>query len=84
MTMKQIILFPTGTLDEKIRRQLTRAGAVPVEVDDPSKIVMLLPSCKNLTGDVLLKAAFIAISNCRIDPAAARFGNELIRLLSDK
>lgn len=60
--MKQVIVFPRGSLDAKDRRRLSSAGVVAIEADDPSKIVMLMPCAPSLTSDDLLGAAVETLS----------------------
>ena len=60
--MKQVIVFPRGTLDAKDRKRLTAAGVVAIESDDPSKIVMLTPCAPSMTSDDLLSAAIETLS----------------------
>lgn len=57
MSTKKLIIFPKGTLSKTDRRALQRDGFLPVEVDDPSKIVLpdFTPSVQ--TKDLLLAFA---------------------------
>lgn len=54
---KNLIIFPKGTLSATDRRALQRDGYLPIEVDDPSKIVLpdFTPSVQ--TKDFLLAMA---------------------------
>lgn len=54
---KNLIIFPKGTLAESDKRALQRDGYLPIETDDPSRIVIpdFTPSVQ--TKDLLLALA---------------------------
>lgn len=55
--MKQVIVFPRGQLTDADRQQLTDAGFVAVEADDPSAVVSHIPGVPLVSPDDLFMAA---------------------------
>lgn len=82
--MKQIILFPKCSLSKAAIRKLDDAGACAIEVDDPSKIVMLMPSSAHLSGDMIIKAAVYALGNASFSSCREDFAKSLIKQLAEK
>lgn len=58
--MSEIFLCPRGQLDDRTRRELRKAGVVPVEVDDPSQCQFVRAS-EILSADDMLWAALNAL-----------------------
>lgn len=75
--MKQVIVFPTGTLNPKDKGRLAKAGVLAIEAPDPSKVVMLFPASPVLTGDMLTASALRAVQ-CAYDSTKVKFTHELI------
>lgn len=59
---KQLVLFPTGTLNPLERDRMTEQGFIAVECDDPSKVVVALPATSLLKADDVLLSALNAIT----------------------
>jgi hypothetical protein len=58
--MAEIFLCPRGQMDDRTRRELRKAGVVPVEVDDPSQCQLIRPS-EILSHSDMLWAALDAL-----------------------
>jgi hypothetical protein len=81
--MKQVIIFPRGQLKTKDKAKLQEAGMLAIEADDPTKVVMLLPSAANIKADDLLMSALYALySASNVDKA--NFFNALYETISEK
>lgn len=78
--MDQIVVFPRGQLTPKDKERLTRAGVTAIEADDPSKVVVIIPSASVRSSDDHLMAALFAIE-CSHDASAGIFVKELRRRL---
>lgn len=70
---QQVILLPKGSLDAKAKERLTKASVVYIEVEDPSKVVLLAPASNLITGDQILRSAFDALDESTYVAQAAFF-----------
>jgi hypothetical protein len=68
--MKQLVIFPKGSLTPKERERISKAGYLAIEADDPSKVVVAVPGCLVNETD-LFRAALKTIANHQ------DFGNEV-------
>jgi hypothetical protein len=59
--LNEVIVFPRGQLSAKDRRLLAKVGVPVVEADDPSKVVMLLPTAA-VPADEILAVALEALA----------------------
>jgi hypothetical protein len=82
--MKQIIIFPTGTLSAKDRERITKGGAIAVESDSPEKVVVLQPDPPVLRAEDALMAAMEALSNSLEDRARSTFVASLYRRMKER
>lgn len=57
--MKQLIIFPTGTLKPSDKARLSKEGFIAIEADDPARIVCAVPTAPLATGDDMLMAAMV-------------------------
>lgn len=63
--MKQVIIFQRGQLKPADKSLLRKADYIPIEVDDPRQVTILLPTAAELKGDAITTAALKAImGNC--------------------
>jgi len=80
-----IILFPKGQLKPADKARLVKADYIPIEVDEPAKVVMMFPNCERLTGDILTSAALNALTGTTSGTERQKFATEIInRLLAPK
>ena len=81
--MKQIVVFPRGSLTPKDRERMTRQGLCAIEADDPKKVVLLRPVLA-ADSDMIAMSALHAMSGtgiCTVSEIRGYFGAELIRRL---
>lgn len=79
--MNQVIIFPRGQLTGADRGRLLQAGIIPIEVDDPSKVIQHIPT-GNISGDMITESAIYAIAHAHSDTPARMFVNEIERRLN--
>lgn len=79
--MKQIILFPKGELAAGDKAALLKADYIPLEVTDPSQVVMLFPNSERLTGDAVTVSALNAITGPNSGHERQRFASSMIAAL---
>jgi hypothetical protein len=60
--MTQVIVFPRGQLTPKDKEKLTKLGLCAVEADDPSAVVVIVPSAPMVSADDLLMSALFGMS----------------------
>jgi len=72
--MKQVIVFPKGSLEPKDKDRLTKADIVYVESDRPHDVVMLQPVAALMQAEDILLSAMKGLDsdgstpgNCRYD-----------------
>lgn len=78
--MKQLIIFPRGALTPADKKTLSREGYCAIEADDPSKVVLPLPSGV-VTGDMLSMAAMDAMAGHLRSDVRADFATNLHKAL---
>lgn len=85
--MKQLVIFPKGSLFAKDKERLSKEGYLAIECEDPSKIVMPMPSMQ-VGSDELLIAALDALQSISSpstqDAAKAHFTDKFRGLLKAK
>jgi len=59
--VKQLVVFPKGSISPKDKERMSKEGFLAVEADDPSKVVMVMPSGDNLSSTDLLMSAMTGI-----------------------
>jgi len=79
--MTNIVLFPRGQLTVKDARRLEKHGIVAVEVDDPSKVIVTMPSSSLLSPDDLMMSAMHGMSGDYSTAEHSKFFSELHRRL---
>lgn len=77
--MQQIIVFPRGQLTPDMKQELNEAGIIALEVDDPEKVVTVLPVTRTLTGDKLLDAALQTIKDTSSAHVRASFATRILK-----
>lgn len=61
--MKQLVIFPKGSLTSKDKERMSKEGYLAIETDEPSKVIMPMPSGELFTGNDLLVSALDAMTN---------------------
>lgn len=77
----QIVVFPRGQLTAQDRKALRAAGVVPIEADDPTAVVTVVPLAEAgtvVTPDALLMSLLRAVAE---GGEGQRFASELHRRL---
>lgn len=82
--VKQLVIFPTGTLSAKDKERMSKEGYLAVESADPSKVTMPLPSGELVTSDMVLMAALHGLSGSLCDGERSKFAIDLIRRVQAK
>lgn len=82
--MKQVIIFPRGQLTSADRRILRNNDFIPIETDDPSKVMLLFPNCERLTGDIVTMSALRALTGPHSGHERTKFATEIIAALLPK
>lgn len=59
--MKQLVIFPKGTLEAKDRERLTKSGFLAIESTEPNNVILLMPSANGITSNDLLMSAMAGI-----------------------
>lgn len=59
--MKQLVIFPVGSLQPKDKERMSKDGFLAIECNDPSKVVMPLPTTALLQADDVLLSVLNAI-----------------------
>lgn len=78
--MKQLVIFPKGSLSQKDKERMSKEGYCAVEADDPSKVIVPLPAGA-VTGDMLSLCALDAMAGPRSSEERSRFTENLTRRL---
>lgn len=85
--VKQLVIFPKGTLSPADKKAMRKAGFVPVETDDPSKVVTHIAGME-MSGDDLTMAALDAMEGTGGFQSAeffrARFADNLHKRLKKR
>lgn len=79
--MKQLVIFPKGALSPKDKERMSREGFLAIEADDPSKVVMPLPS-DGVSGDDMTLCALKAMSGPGSSFQRSQFTEHLTTLLA--
>lgn len=79
-----VIVFPRGQLSPKDKERLTKSGIVAVEADDPSKVVVCVPSSPMITNDDLLLSAMFGMSSDGSQTERSLMVKELYRRMKAK
>lgn len=81
--MKQIILFPKGSITPKDKERMSNEGYCAVECEDPSKAVVAIPAV-GIAPDSMLLCALEAMSATSAYPERAKFTDNLFRELKKR
>lgn len=83
--MKQLIIFPKGTLSAKDKERMSKEGYLAIEADEPSKVVMPLPSGSLMTGEILTMSLLTGIMKGGYNPPKQAFFDDLaLRILGNE
>lgn len=84
--MKQLVIFPKGSLSAKDKERMSKEGYLAIEADDPSKIILPMPTL-TIQGDDLLIAALSAMGSDRMQATLrikADFVDQMLEILKAK
>lgn len=81
--MKQLVIFPRGALSPKDKERMSKEGYLAIEADDPSKVILPLPSGV-LNGDALTLCALEAMRGDASHSERARFTTNLTTMLQQR
>lgn len=82
--MKQLVIFPLGSLSAKDKERLSKEGFVAVETIDPTKVIMPLPSSSLIQADDMLMAALHGCSRGYPHNPPDAFFEDLHRRMKEK
>jgi hypothetical protein len=82
--VKQVIIFPVGKLKSTDKKKLEKEGFIPIEIDEPSKIVMLMPSSMIIKSNDLLMSALKGLNTADPNDRRIVFTKELEQRLLEK
>jgi hypothetical protein len=74
---KTVIVFPRGQLTKSDRAVLAKNGMVPVEADDPMKVVTVLPVATVVFSDDITIALLDAMYRSNHDDVRNKFATAL-------
>lgn len=60
--MKQLVLFPKGSLSASDKGRLAKEGFCAIECEDPSKVVLAVPGAPLVSCDDLLMSAMTGLA----------------------
>lgn len=55
--MKQLVIFPKGSLSPNDKSRMAKEGILAIECDEPSRVVAVIPGAPLLSSDDLLLSA---------------------------
>jgi hypothetical protein len=82
--MKQLVIFPKGTLSAKDKERMSKDGYLAIETDDTSKVIMPMPSGALATADDITMALAHGLSGSYTDSQRAIFAAELFRRMRER
>lgn len=81
--MKQLVIFPRGSLSAKDKERMSKEGFLAIEAEDPSKAVVAIPGTQLATSDDLLLSALAGVEKASFN-APDTMARELIRRIKDR
>lgn len=76
--MKQLVIFPTGSLSAKDKERMSKEGFLAIEAEDPTRVIIAIPSCSLVTADdVTLSALQSLLDSPNISQEHSKFTRAL-------